>query len=100
MEDAKGDGEPSNAFPSEPSPIQQEQDLSQKLYEYRIHNRAWLTYLSTKLRNQLADKEMDVYIIEIQRLILCEKITCHPIVDWTFRMFVLAPLFDRKIYRL
>ena len=39
VEDAKGDGEPSNAFPSEPSPIQQEQDLSLKLYEFRIHTR-------------------------------------------------------------
>jgi hypothetical protein len=33
--------------------------LSLKLYEYRIHIQARLTYLSTQLRNQLADKEMN-----------------------------------------
>ena len=37
LEDAKGDGEPSNAFPSELNPILEEQDLSIMLYEDRIH---------------------------------------------------------------
>ena len=33
--------------------------MSLKLYEYRIHIQARLKYLSTQLRNQLADKEMN-----------------------------------------